>query len=94
MEGEKIMNKEVVSIPTKVRKIVRKKPMNGPYLLEFHLSILSINTKNSIKEHAVPYPSLICTVNHLIPTQDGFKEAGKFKVGDTINTELTLATKS
>lgn len=82
------------TLQMKVRKIVLKKSMNGPDLIELYLSILSYDPRGkAIKEHPVPYPSVCATVNHLIPTHDGLKEAGKIMTGDIILCDLPLVVK-
>lgn len=79
------------TLQMKVQKIARKKSMNGPDLIELYLSVLSYHPKGkTVKEHPVLYPSVCATVNHLIPTHDGLKEAEKIETGDIILCELPL----
>ena len=88
------MNTDKQTIPMKVHKVVRKKPMNGPDLLEFYLSILSYHPKrDKIEEHPVRFPSVCLTTRHLLPTPDGFKEAEKFRDGDILICDLSMVVK-
>lgn len=70
------MKTENQTVQMKVWKVLKKKPMNGPNLLEFYLSILSYHPKrDTIKEHPVSLPFVCTTTNHLLPTPEGLREA-------------------
>jgi hypothetical protein len=88
------MNTDKQQIPMKVHRVTRKKPMNGPDLLEFYLSILSYHPRaRKVKEHPVRFPSVCATTKHLLPTSEGFKEAEGIKEGDILLCDLSMVVK-
>lgn len=94
MEEEEEMNTDKQTLQMKVQKVIRKKPMNGPDIIELCLSVLSYHPRGkALKEHPVPYPSIRFTVNHLVHTPKGLKSADKIKIGDIILCDLPLVVK-
>lgn len=79
------MKYDNLTIEFVVRKIVKKRPVLGPLILDFYVAVPSYSPLLHKKEESVVVNPLLCvTENHLLPTDNGFKKASEIKAGDTI----------
>lgn len=81
---------EKTIIKATVYKIITRKPVVGPTIYEFYVSVDSIKKFGKIKKSKIVGPLFIVTEKHMIPTSSGYKFAEKVSKGDAINLSLDL----